>query len=202
MKTRTTRLRWACLATVLLLAGSGRVLRGLAEEPAQSGAAPAGEEPVQSVFNEDLRCFKFRLLDDEQVETQTAAFFMAHYGQGKNPAIIGAFADVEANALAVVAPPEAEPAIRRALAEWMVVTHDLGGTMSLEAQKQIFLSERRELLGEMAALETALVESDAEADQKEAARLKERLNAFEKELQVVERQIEVVDRYVARRDGR
>ena len=88
---------------------------------AREGATAAKSDAPESIFNGQVRRYRFAL-EGRVVTADTAEAFMVRYqGRGKErPRIIGAYADDEQNALVVVAAPEAEQAIRDNLAEWIV----------------------------------------------------------------------------------
>lgn len=167
----------------------------------ETGAHPPlaniSEEPM-SIFNEDVRRFKFQI-EHTLVTNEVARAFMHHYSDSENPEIIGAYADSKANALVVIGPPESEPAIRKSLAVWTVETVGLGNP-SLEVQKRQLHDDRALFLVEMAVIEIALVDATEGHREQGAKELQDRLKAIEKELQVTERKIEVVNKYIKRLD--
>lgn len=72
--------------------------------PADERDASADAEPPMSIFNDQLRQFKFRL-DHTVVTPEVAHAFMQHYSHARNPEIIGAYADRESDSLVVIGPP-------------------------------------------------------------------------------------------------
>jgi hypothetical protein len=159
---------------------------------------PTTTEGPMSIFNDEIRRFRFEI-EDMLITNEVAQAFMVRYSDSTNPDIIGAYADTKTNTLVVVGPPEAEPAIRKSLAVWMVATTDLVNP-SLEVQKRQLLDERKTLLEEMANVEIGLVDAAERKGEQAAKELQARLESFEKELQITERKIEVVNKYLKRLD--
>jgi hypothetical protein len=159
----------------------------------EAGLSLDDESPM-SVFNEDVRRFRFDL-EGALVTAETAHAFMQLYKGHDYPEIIGAYPDAETNSLVVVGPPDAEYSIRLTLANWMV---EQGGAspQPLSMQRRVLTHRRRDLLCEMADLEVQMVfAANEKADDIQA-----RLEMLEDEVGRVERQIEVVDRYSQRID--
>jgi hypothetical protein len=185
--------RFSILALVLLAAAFAASLSSSQERdrvpPAAAQAADA-ERPM-SIFNDKVRRFKFEL-EETLVTAEVAENFMLSYQGRKQPAIIGAYADAETNALVVISAPEAEEAIRVHLATWMVDRQGLS-TPPLKVQKRTLEFRRKNVLEEMAQLEVQGVG----VDQAKAEQLHARLAIFKAQLDVVERQIEIVQRYTA-----
>jgi len=191
-------MRFSILAVVL-------VVMAVAANPASSqqrgqssyGAQPAAgqiadaERPM-SIFNEQVRRFRFEL-EDTLVTSETAEGFMINHKARNQPEIIGAYPDSETNSLVVIGPPEAEHAIRVTLATWIVERQGLSPP-PLKVQKRALEFRRKEVLQEMAALDIQSVG----AESNKAAQLQARLQTFKDELNVVERKIEVVNRYIER----
>lgn len=151
------------------------------------------DEPM-SIFNEEIRCFKFKI-DHATITIEQAYAFNERYNVKGNPPIIGAFPDVATNSLCVIAPPEAETAIRKSLATWIIDLQGLPGS-PLVFEKRTLKAEREGLLTDLAHLELALVESPD--DKNKQTEIQARMDAFEAELAVIERQIQVVEKYLKR----
>jgi hypothetical protein len=151
-----------------------------------------------SIFNDELRRFQFQI-EHTFVTNGFALAFMQRYSGSGNPAIIGAYADAKTNSLVVIGPPEAESAIRKSLAIWMVETLDVIN-QSLEVQKRELLDERKTWLAEMANIEVGLVDAAERKGEQAANELQARLESFEKELQITERKIEIVNKYIQRQN--
>jgi hypothetical protein len=193
--------------TLLAIAAWCGVLSGLtfAEEPAAGGLNPQVEgvggeskpsESPMSIFNEEIRRFKFQI-EHTLVTNEVAQAFMVRYSNPENPDIIGAYADTNTNSLVVIGPPESEPAIRKSLATWMVETLEFVNP-SLEVQKRQLQEERKTLLSEMAQIEVGMVDVAERKGEQAAKELQDRLDAFEKELLITERKIEIVNKYMKR----
>jgi hypothetical protein len=108
----------------------------------KSGVANA--ELSVSIFNDKLRRFKFRLEHTDVVTVEEAAAFMERYSSRDNPAIIGAYADPDANLLVVIGPPEAEQAIRNDLATAIIELQGIPGIPgngNLKIQKRTLQSQ-------------------------------------------------------------
>jgi hypothetical protein len=189
-------MRIATFTIVLLASAMGPRLAysqfgGASGGSAQPGFAFDDESPM-SVFNEDVRRFRFDL-EGTLVTAETAEAFMQMYKGHDYPEIIGAYADGATDSLVVVGPPEAEHAIRVTLATWIV---EQGGAspQPLSIQRRVLTHRRMDLLFEMADLEVRLVGSPSE----KADEIRVRLQLLEDELSGVETQIEVIDRYIER----
>lgn len=162
-----------------------------------------GEEPVQSIFNEEVRCFRFRV-EGEVVTPEYTRAFHVRYQQDDHPPILGAFPDREEDVIRVVGPPEAESAIRMTLARWKFelsgVPTDSSAGSALELQRRELAAQRRSLIVDIGSVELARVEYD-ETDEKQRSQidqLDERIAALEVELAVVERKLAVIARTHAR----
>ena len=161
-------------------------------------AATSEAEPATSIFNGELKRFKFEF-QDEVVTVETAEEFMVRYQRPNSPPIIGAYPDTRSNALFVVGPPEAEQAIRESLAQWIVDSQGLSGAMPLEMQLRILQNERKNLLLTMADLEIQEVAAAAQENgPQKAKQLADRRQMFEDQLKIAEQQIRVVRKYMAR----
>ena len=161
-------------------------------------ASPAAAEPPLSIFNDQLRRFKFQL-EHDVATWDTAEVFMLRYQRPDNPRIVGAFPDADTNSLIIIAPPQSEQAIRDSLAEWMVEAQHLGPAPALAMQVRVLQHERAELLQKMASIEIDQVKAAASEDEKaKVPQLADRLQQFERELKVVEEQMRVVRKYIDR----
>ena len=155
----------------------------------------SAEEPGESIFNDQLRRFKFAI-EGQAVTIETAEEFMVRYQRPDNPRIIGAYPNAKTNSLIVIGPPEAEQAIRESLAQWIV---DVGGAPSLDIQLRVLQHDRAHLLVTMAHLEVQ--EIDVAAEENGVAKAKQlaaKRQTIEEELKTVEQQIRVVRKYMAR----
>lgn len=165
--------------------------------------ASADAEPPMSIFNDQLRRFKFRI-DHAVVTHEEARAFMERYSTRGNPAIIGAYADADTNSLVVIGPPEAEQAIRKSLATWIVVLQDLNHAIDgppLEIEQRKLMDDRSELIRTIAGVEVAKVKAAAAKDRRaddKVQRLDGALKALEAELQVVEQQIRILKKHLER----
>jgi hypothetical protein len=168
------------------------------------GGSPSGQkaaadvEPGASIFNGELKRFKFAL-EDLAVTSETAEEFMVRYQGSENPRILGAFPDTKTNSLFVIGPPEAEPAIRLTLAESIINAQGLVGAPSLDLQLRVLQQERKKLLFVMADLEIQEVAAAAgENGPQKAKQLADRRKLIEDELKIAEQQIRIVRKYMAR----
>jgi hypothetical protein len=192
-----------CGSCVLLAFGLGALQ---AKEPSATGPAlaasakpsPEDSELGESIFNDQLRRFKF-LLEREVASLETAEEFLIRYRRPDNPPIVGAYPDADTNALVVIGPPEAEQAIRQCLAERLADGLGVDGAMPLAMQLRLLRHERTRLLELMADLEVEEIAAAAEENgPSKAKQLADRRKTFEAELNVVEQQIRVVRKYMAR----
>jgi hypothetical protein len=176
------------------------------EEPSPTGPAlaasaipcAANAEPGVSIFNDQLRRFKF-LLERDVATLETAEEFLIRYRRPENPPIIGAYPDAHANALVVIGPPEAEQAIRKCLAERIVEGLGIDGAMPLAMQLRLLRHERTEQLEILADLEVEEIAAAAEeSGPSKAKQIADRRELLEAELSIVEQQIRVVRKYMAR----
>jgi hypothetical protein len=165
----------------------------------QAGPGPAvDDEPPMSIFNDQVRRFKFRL-EHDVASWETAEAFMQRYRKPNSPRIIGAYPDSETNSLIVIGPPEAEQAIRESLAEWLVESGGLGLSPSLAMQLRLLQQERTKLLAYMAEIEVQQVRAAATpAESAKVPQLEARLAALAADLEIVEQQIRVVRKYIQR----
>jgi hypothetical protein len=169
-------------------------------QPASAKQLAADAEPGVSIFNDQLRRFKF-LLEHEVATLETVEGFLVNYRRPENPPILGAYPDAHTNSLIVIGPPEAEQAIRECLAQRMVEGHGIEGAPPLPMQLRVLQHERTELLEVMADLEVQDIAAAAEENgPSKAKQLANRRNLFEAELSTVEQQIRVVRKYMSRLD--
>lgn len=158
-------------------------------------------EPGESIYNDKLRRFKFRIDNMGVIGPETVQAFMSVYNDSrrgvKNPEIIGALPDPLTDSLIVIGPPEAEQAIRTCLARWQVELVGITDQeMSLDVQKKFLEHRRKTLIEEITSIELAAVEV-ADDDQR-VRQLTERVAAFQTELEIVERKFAVVEKNKAR----
>ncbi len=169
------------------------------DEPQTAIAAKPSAEDVKpmSIFNDEVRLFKFRI-DHVTVTPEEAIAFTERYQVKGNPEIIGAYPDPETNALCVIGPPEAELAIRKSLARWTIEMQAF--TTPLTMEKRRLQGQRKDLLEDIGSLEIALVDAETGINKKatDAELLKERIAALESELAVVERKIQIANQYLKR----
>jgi hypothetical protein len=185
------------LASFLFLApawsqepGVGPVLAGLVR--------PVAAEAPLSIFNDQLRRFKFRL-EHDVATWETAEAFLLRYQRPNNPPIVGAYPDGDTNSLVIIAKPDSEQAIRESLAEWQVESQSIGPAAALAMQLRILQHERAKSLRTMAEIEVSQVKAAASEDEKaKVPQLAHRLQHFERELKVVEEQMQVVRKYIDR----
>jgi hypothetical protein len=177
-----------------------------AEEPVPAGpplaasAQPsaADAEPGVSIFNDQLRRFKF-LLERDVATLETAEEFLIRYQRPENPPIVGAYPDAHTNALVVIGPPEAEQAIRECLAERVVEGLGMDGAMPLAMQLRLLRHERTEHLEVIADLEVQEIAAAAEENgSSKPKQIADRRKLLEAELSIVEQQIRIVRKYIAR----
>lgn len=180
------------LVTLAVAGGTAR-----SDEPVDAKTIRA--EPIQSIYNDELRCFRFRI-EGAEFSIESAYAFARRYESSDHPEILGAFPDAdEADVLCIVGPPEAEQAIRTTLAMFQIDSVGLAGA-SLKLRKRELASNQRTLIEEIGLLEVELagIESnDTEAEGKRRA-IAERVEAFEGELAIIERQLAVVARAMER----
>ena len=174
-----------------------------------------GTDPGESIYNDRLKRFKFRLEKIPVRTAETAKAFWHMYSSGdsddeassKRPKLIGAWGDPLTNSIVIIGPPEAEQAIRETLAEWesaVVGVSDADDT--LEIRRVYLQRERRGLLREIALLEVEIVSlneiTDRPAVRDEKLKLfTERVRSLEQELHVIDRKLEVIEKNIRRRDG-
>lgn len=147
--------------TLLLLVAAVVVNRAVSQEPSpvatvQSTDSNTDSEQPMSVFNDEVRRFRFEL-EEMLITAETAEQFMLLHQARNEPSIIGAYADSETNSLVVVGPPDAEQPIRETLAKWIVDRQGVSPP-PLNVQKRRLEFRRRKLLREMADLEIHLLE--------------------------------------------
>lgn len=194
------------LALLSLLASTLLLRPARSQEPMPPGpvtllaARPsaAEDEPPMSIFNDQMRRFKF-LLEHDVATVATAEEFVVRYRRPNNPRIVGAYPDAQTNALVVIGPPESEQAIRASLAEWVVESGGTGRGQPLAMQLRILQHERRGCLEIMAGIEVQQVKAAATTTEKaKEPQLAAKLQVFEGELAIVEQQIQVVRKYMDR----
>ena len=153
-------------------------------------------EPGESIYNDKLRRFKFRLENMGIITEETAKTFAAIYRDDrsgrKNPEIIGVLPDPLTDSLIVIGPPEAEQAIRTCLARWQAEVHGLFPEHSLDVQKKGLEYKRKSLIEEITSLELAAVE--AANDYEKLRAIKDYIAGIQMELDVVERKFAVVEK--------
>jgi hypothetical protein len=171
------------------------------QQPPVAKQVVANAEPGESIFNDQVRRFKF-LLEHELATTEAAEAFVHRYQRPENEKIIGAYPDIQTNSLVVIGPPEAEQAIRETIAQSMVDAQGLGGAMPLAMQLRLLQHERTELLEQMAELEVQEVAAaEEENGSSKAKQLADRRQMFEAKLKVADRQIRIVRKYMARMES-
>jgi hypothetical protein len=215
---------------MLVLAFGLMVMQAKADEPAgttdvYSATAETMEKSIDteapmSIYNDQLRCFKFKI-DHAVVTVEEAAAFTVRYRANDNPEIIGAFPDDKTNSLCVIAAPEAEQAIRNSLATWIVELQGIPGS-PLTLQLRELEADRAARLSDLAQLEMKLVETkigvnamkrnrkkmsgetlermDSAIQQNEAMiqPLEERMESMELELAITEGKLRVANKYLKR----
>lgn len=188
---RVVALAW--MGAVFFWQAANAQERAKPDVAAELTGAKKSEAP-ESIFNGQVRRYRFDL-EGTVVTADTAEGFVVQYrGRDKQrPPIFGAYADDEHNALVVVAPPEAEQAIRESLAEWIIATAGIESS-SLRIQRRELAARWRTVLSGMAECEVRLVELTGDRGQQ----LKDRLRQFHEELGTLEKQIQMMDRYIAR----
>jgi len=171
----------------------------VAPDATQGPAAAA--EPGVSIFNDQLRRFKF-LLEHEVATLDMVEEFLVNYRRPENPPILGAYPDTHTNALVVIGPPEAEQAIRECLARRMVEANGIKGAPPLAMQLRILQHERTERLEILADMEVEeLAAAAAENGPSKAKQIAARRQILEDELKITEQQIRIVRKYMARAEA-
>lgn len=188
-----------------------------------------GNDPGESIYNDKLKRFKFRLEKIPVRSHETAEAFFKTYNRrrkdndgksGDRPKLIGAWGDPVTNSIVIIGPPEAEQAIREILAEWeseLVGVPGGGFEDTLEIREVYLKRERRGLLHEIALIELEIVGVEGIPDTPEARKklpkavfeerdrklkmFADRVRSLEHELHVIERKLEVIRRSIRRRDG-
>lgn len=164
-----------------------------------------GHDPGQPIYNDRLQRFKFQL---ERIEITDGLEFAEHFwfaykGRG-NPPIMGVWGDPRTNSLVVVAPPDADQAIRNTLAEMQqrqVTGIDVRDDDPLEAlQSQIHIRFRHAL---ETVTRTKLEIIDAEAsgenpDGERLRKLKLDLENGTKGLETIERKLTLISESLRR----
>lgn len=187
-----------------------------------------GNDPGESIYNDELKRFKFRLEKINVRTAETAQEFWNLYkaangdadGSSSRPKLIGVWGDPPTNSIVIIGPPEAEQAIRESLARWESAQAGVAGSDdTLEIRKVYLERERRGLLRDLALLEVEIVATEGMPDTPELRKrrpdlleefevrkqklelFRGRAQEFEHELLVIERQLEVLEKHIRRRDG-
>jgi hypothetical protein len=187
---------------LLILAGGILTVMVKAEDQktlAVAETTAANSEEPMSIFNEEIRQFKFKM-EHERVESGTGQFVMEHFSKYEIPGFIGAYPELHTNSVVFIAAPEAELAIRKALATRIIELSGIpvGVPMPLETQKEYLQKQRKEQLAELANLECELVGNEEEP--KVVERYKLLLAESNKELEIIERKIQIVEKYIKRQN--
>ncbi len=152
-------------------------------------------EPGESVYNERLKRFKFKLENIDVTEVETAQEFLVRIRRDESVNIIGAWGDPLTNSLVVIASPDAEQAIREELARWEAIY--LGNRdRSLAVRREYLLREREEYLEMIAEIKLAIVDEEAAKEQRKVNELNKKLKYFSDNLQTVDRKLEIIDELV------
>jgi len=170
-------------------------------EPAKAPERSINSEEPMSIFNEEIRRFKFKI-ERERVSLAMAKGVMERYFEDENPGVIGAYPDRLTNSLVFIAAPEAEPAIREALARRIINLLGIpdGPPTPLEAQREYLQKLRKEQLAELATLECRRTEFDPEKDLEAVERIQLLLDDANEDLKVIERKIQIVEKYLKIQD--
>ena len=165
-----------------------------------------GIEPGESLFNEDIKRFKFRVPYGIQDVANSGARFMRRYlDDDRNPPIYGMWGDPSTDSLIVIAPADSEAAIREFLIKGEVLAttgFDVGRgeADSLERQKQSLYQERERKLQRLAWYKSQIIdlESKADPDSEELTERKSDAEKVTQELDILERKLQVVNEIVER----
>jgi serine/threonine protein kinase len=180
------------------------VEKKLHELPAAAAADPlavdakiAGKGPGESIYNDRLKRFKFRM-DRFAVtdEVQMAQTFLGEYRHRRgNPPLTGVWGDPRTNSLIVVGPPEADQPIRQTIArmEGLILGIDLEDD-SLEAQYRQFQNERTRALEQIVHRRIEIIEAEAreKPDRDQIKKLNRQLETEAAGLDAVERKLKAV----------
>ncbi|MEX0727539.1 MAG: hypothetical protein WD065_14780, partial [Planctomycetaceae bacterium] len=159
-------------------------------------------EPGESIYNDKLRRFKFRL--DEKyiiVDSEFVRGFAVRYRKKKNPEILGTLPDPVTNSIVIVGSPEAEQPTRNLLAMMHVEREGIpgisGGYADLVLKKRQLERYRSNLIQDITSLELAIIgrelrSPDAEKGDQQLRDLRNRSERLENELDVTEQQLAVV----------
>ena len=199
MRTAMLVLAWAVM--VMTARGDdreGNSIPAKAERISNEARQEINSDEPMSIYNEDLRKFKFKM-EHELVGLETAQYVMESFRK-ENPGIIGIYPDVVTNSLVFIAAPEAEPAIRKALANRIIELQGIPDDFPapLGTQKAYLQKQRVEQLARLARLECQFV--GLEDQPKVVERFELLMNEAEQELKIIERKIEVVNKYIKRLD--
>lgn len=197
----------ALLTTKLNEMQSSRAIRGPTDRTplpvAGSGDRVVGPDFGASIYNEQLKRFKFRL---ERIQVTSAAEvaqeFVQLYRQRGNPPLKGVWGDPQTNSLVVVGPPEADQAIRDTIALWegLLLGVDLDDE-SLESQQEKLRLRHRRALSQVASCRLEIIEATAageEPDGKQLGELNERLETETEELELIEHKLRIIDESLQR----
>ena len=129
-----------------------------------------------SIYNDELKRFKFQLEHIDVYDVAEAGQkFWRRYIENGNPEIKGVWGDPRTNSLVIIAPPEAEQAIREAIArdESIAATgFDPGPSDALAHHQRRLTSEYNDLVEEIAEVQLQLIDVGSETNLDED-RLKE-----------------------------
>ena len=157
-----------------------------------------GHDPGESIYNDLLKRFKFRLEKiDVTNEYEVAEVFWVYYRRHGNPQITAVWGDPRTNSIVVVGPPEADQAIRDTIAEWegAQIGIDLREDETLEAQQKRFERQRLSALEQVARRKLEIVDAESADHEPDAERLKQLNLDLEKdltELETAERKLKVI----------
>lgn len=201
MRTAMLVMAWAMIVTSSRADDrEGNPIPATAERAPKEARQEINSDEPMSIYNEDLRKFKFKM-EHEQVDLQTALYVMESF-RNENPGIIGIYPDRLTNSLVFIAAPEAEPAIRKALATRIIELQGIPDDFPapLETQKALLQKQRVEQLARLASLECQFV--GLEDQPKVMERFELLMNEAEQELKIIERKIEIINKYIKRLDER
>lgn len=152
-----------------------------------------GSPPLQfqSVYNENVKRFQFKLERVDVHATETPEEFSVRLRDSEGLEPIGVWGDPNADTLTIVASAEDEEAIRRVLAKMEAMA---AMTPTLESQREHLLDERKRLIRDITNLELHWVDAKKHdlGKQKEVLRL--RLDDFQEQLDTLDEKIEALNR--------
>ncbi len=171
-----------------------------------SGSGPIGSDPGESIYNDRLKRFKFRL---EKLAVTSAAemaeTFWIYYRHRGYPPLAGVWGDPRTNSLVIVGPPQADQPIRDTIAEMEGATIgiDLPGRDLLTAQYYEYQEWRAEGLEKVARGKLDLIDAEAreKPDPDNIAKLSRKLEAQTAELATIERKLKVIRESMDRLQG-